>query len=66
MKMVNNQTGPQGIIAQKILISPPLDIKKEYYIGAAIDRMNAEPILIASKEGEWTSKRSLINFQKRF
>jgi succinyl-CoA synthetase beta subunit len=51
MKMVNNQTGPQGIIAQKILISPPLEIKKEYYIGAAIDRMGAEPILIASKEG---------------
>lgn len=51
MKMVNNQTGPQGIIAQKILISPPLEIKKEYYIGAAIDRMHAEPILIASKEG---------------
>lgn len=51
MKMVNNQTGPQGIVAQKILISPPLDIKKEYYMGAAIDRVHAEPILIASKEG---------------
>jgi succinyl-CoA synthetase beta subunit len=51
MKMVNNQTGPQGIIAQKVLITSPIEIKKEYYLGAAIDRMGAEPILIASKEG---------------
>lgn len=51
MKMINNQTGPQGIVAQKVLITAPLEIKKEYYIGAAIDRKAAEPILIASKEG---------------
>src|SRR5271169_4811358 len=37
MKMVNNQTGPQGVIAHKVLISRPLDIKKEFYIGAVID-----------------------------
>ena len=51
MKMVNNQTGPEGVIAHKVLISKPLDIKKEYYLGAAIDRERAEPILIASREG---------------
>jgi succinyl-CoA synthetase beta subunit len=51
MKMVNNQTGPGGVIAHKVLISKPLDIKKEYYLGAVIDRENAEPILIASSEG---------------
>ena len=51
MKMVNNQTGPQGVIAHKVLISRPLDIKKEYYIGAIIDRAHARPILIASPEG---------------
>jgi succinyl-CoA synthetase beta subunit len=51
MKMVNNQTGPEGVIAHKILISKPLDIKKEYYLGAVIDREKAEPILIASPEG---------------
>ena len=48
MKMVNNQTGPEGIIAHQVLISKPLDIKKEYYLGAVIDRDKAEPMLIAS------------------
>lgn len=51
MKMVNNQTGPLGVVAHKILISAPIDIKKEYYIGAIIDREKARPVLIASPEG---------------
>ena len=51
MKMVNNQTGPQGVIAHKVLISRPLAIKKEYYLGAILDRAHARPILIASPEG---------------
>lgn len=51
MKMVNNQTGPEGVVAHKVLISAPLDIKKEYYLGAIIDRQHAQPILIASPEG---------------
>lgn len=51
MKLVNNQTGSEGVIAHKILLSPPVDIKKEYYIAALIDRERAEPILIASPEG---------------
>ncbi|MEN9343387.1 MAG: succinyl-CoA ligase [ADP-forming] subunit beta [Chlamydiota bacterium] len=51
MKMVNNQTGPQGVIAHEVLITEPLDISKEYYLGAIIDRASACPLLIASKEG---------------
>lgn len=51
MKMVNNQTGPEGVIAHKILIAAPLEIKKEYYLGAVIDRESAQPVLIASPEG---------------
>ena len=51
MKMVNNQTGPQGVVAQKVMIADPVDIAKEYYIGAVIDRDNARGILIASPEG---------------
>src|SRR5581483_4109636 len=35
----------------KVIISKPVDIKKEYYLGAVIDREKAEPILIASPEG---------------
>jgi len=51
MKLVNDQTGSEGIIAHKILLSKPVDIEKEYYIAALIDRDRAEPILIASREG---------------
>jgi len=51
MKMVNQQTGPEGVIAHKILISKPADIEKEFYLGAVIDRDSARPILIASPEG---------------
>ena len=51
MKMVNNQTGSEGVVAKKILISAPLSIQKEYYLGAAIDRELGLPVLIASKEG---------------
>ncbi len=51
MKIVNNQTGPQGVVAHQILISPLIDYKKEYYLGAIIDRPNARAILIASPEG---------------
>jgi succinyl-CoA synthetase beta subunit len=51
MKMVNNQTGKRGVVAKKVLISRPAEIKKEYYLGAIIDRQKALPILIASPEG---------------
>ncbi|MBU6383879.1 MAG: ADP-forming succinate--CoA ligase subunit beta [Verrucomicrobia bacterium] len=51
MKMVNQQTGPSGVVAKKVLLSKPIDIAKEYYIGALVDRDRATPILIASPEG---------------
>jgi succinyl-CoA synthetase beta subunit len=51
MKIVNNQTGPDGVIAEKILISSKTSIKKEYYIGAIIDREKARGTLIASPDG---------------
>lgn len=51
MKMVNQQTGPEGVIAKQILISKPVAIEKEYYLGAVVDRARAVPLLIASPEG---------------
>lgn len=51
MKMVNRQTGIEGVVAHKVIISEPADIAKEYYIGALIDRGRASPVLIASPEG---------------
>ena len=51
MKMVNEQTGLEGIVAHKVLISKPIDIVKEYYMSLCIDRDRSIPILIASPEG---------------
>lgn len=51
LKIINNQTGKEGIIAKEVLISPLVNYKKEYYLGAVIDREKGEAILIASKEG---------------
>lgn len=51
MKMVNNQTGPLGIVAHQVMISKPVDIAKEFYLGAVIDRASSSPILIGSSEG---------------
>lgn len=51
MKIVTAQTGKEGIVVHKLLITPITDIKKEYYLGAIIDRKQARAILIASPEG---------------
>ncbi len=51
MKIVNNQTGSEGMIARKVLISEPVEIVKEYYLGAIIDRATAQALLIASPAG---------------
>lgn len=51
MKMVNQQTGPEGVIAKKVLISVPSEIEKEYYLSVLIDRDRGAPLLIASPEG---------------
>ncbi|MEX0961941.1 MAG: ADP-forming succinate--CoA ligase subunit beta [Simkaniaceae bacterium] len=50
-KLVNNQTGAAGNISKVILLTRPVDIEKEYYLGAVIDRENGRATLIASPEG---------------
>jgi len=51
LRIVNNQTGPHGITAHQVLITRPVDIEKEYYLAAIVDRENAAPMIIASPEG---------------
>jgi succinyl-CoA synthetase beta subunit len=65
MKMVNNQTGPDGVIAHKVLIAAPLKIAKEYYLGAIIDRERAEPILIASPEGGMEIEEIAVKYPEK-
>lgn len=51
LKLVNNQTGSQGLKANVLMLSPLSEIKKEYYLAATIDRDKAQAILIASPQG---------------
>lgn len=51
MKIVNNQTGKDGVVANELLIAPLLDFKKEYYFGIIVDRKKAKVMIIASPEG---------------
>ncbi|MCH9634410.1 MAG: Succinate--CoA ligase [ADP-forming] subunit beta [Chlamydiae bacterium] len=51
MKIVNNQTGKEGIVAHKVIITLPCEIKKEFYCSILIDRETKRPLLIISPEG---------------
>lgn len=51
MKIVTKQTGKEGIVARQLIISAPVSIAKEYYLGIIIDRPKAQAVLIASPEG---------------
>lgn len=51
MKIVNNQTGKEGVIANEVMIAPLLSFKKEAYLGLVVDRKNAQVMIIASPEG---------------
>lgn len=51
MHFINTQTGPEGVIAEKILISPLVSYERESYLAIAIDRERGCPIVIASPAG---------------
>ncbi len=51
MRLVNNQTGPEGVVAKKIILDTPVAYSKEYYLGIIIDRKTAKACIIASSEG---------------
>jgi succinyl-CoA synthetase beta subunit len=51
MKIINQQTGPEGMVAHQLLITETADVAQEYYLGVVIDRKNARAVLIASPDG---------------
>lgn len=51
MKIINEQTGKEGMVAQQLLISPAISIVQEYYLGCTIDRKQAQAMLIVSPAG---------------
>src|SRR5436309_9478855 len=51
MNLVTAQTGPEGRRVQKVLVEEGLDIRKELYLGIAIDRKAGKPVFMASASG---------------
>lgn len=51
MRIVNNQTGKEGVVSHQILLTPLTEFDTEYYIGAIIDREKKKGVLIISPEG---------------
>lgn len=51
MRLVNSQTGKEGMVANQLLISPLIDFQKESYVAAVIDRQKAQSVLILSPVG---------------
>ncbi len=50
-KIINEQTGPEGMVAHQVLISPAVSIAKEFYLGVTVSRERARSVLIASPVG---------------
>lgn len=59
---VNEQTGPRGLVASKLILSAPVKIRTEYYLAVSINRKLGCAILVASPVGggdiEQVAKRS--------
>ena len=51
MTLVTNQTGPQGRLVRRLLITEAVNIDKEYYISLLIDRAVYKYVFVASTEG---------------
>ncbi len=49
--LVTKQTGPEGRVVSKVLVTGASAIKKEFYCAVLLDRAQGRPILMASTEG---------------
>ncbi|MDP9174536.1 MAG: ADP-forming succinate--CoA ligase subunit beta [Planctomycetota bacterium] len=50
-RMISNQTGPEGVPVNVLLVAPGVEIAKEFYLGITIDRSRQTTTMIASAEG---------------
>jgi succinyl-CoA synthetase beta subunit len=51
MTLVTPQTGPHGRKVRRVLIEEPVDIAREIYLGATLDRGRSVPVVMASGQG---------------
>ncbi|MBP9114052.1 MAG: acetate--CoA ligase family protein, partial [Polyangiaceae bacterium] len=51
MQLITHQTGPEGQLVKRLYIEQGLEITKEYYLGAVVDRDQRRIAFMASTEG---------------
>ena len=51
MRLVTRQTGPEGRLVRKLLVTPAVEVKKEFYLSVTGDHENAALMIIASADG---------------
>ncbi len=51
MQLRTPQTGTEGRLVRKVLISEAVAIAKEYYLGVTLDRQRSRTVIMASAEG---------------
>ena len=51
MTLKTPQTGPEGQVVKKILVTAAEDIAHEYYVGVTLDRARGQDVIMASTEG---------------
>jgi succinyl-CoA synthetase beta subunit len=51
MTLVTPQTGPQGQLVRKVMVTEAIDIAKEYYVAITLDRAKNQNVIMASTEG---------------
>ncbi|MCU7916130.1 MAG: ADP-forming succinate--CoA ligase subunit beta [Candidatus Thiodiazotropha sp. (ex Gloverina cf. vestifex)] len=51
MTLVTNQTGPQGLPVNRVLVEEGSEIARELYLGALLDRANSRIVFMASAAG---------------
>lgn len=49
--LITHQTGPDGRIVRKVLVSQSVEIARELYFAILIDRATSSPVIVASTEG---------------
>lgn len=54
---MTKQSGPEGKVVHKVLITQGLDIEKEYYLSITVDNEHSCLVIIASVRAAPKSKR---------
>jgi succinyl-CoA synthetase beta subunit len=50
-RLLRNEQNPKGEVVKRVLVADAADIKKEYYLGATVDRGSKSIIVMGSAEG---------------